>query len=151
MILSILRIFMPKNMEFVNLFTQQAEKSYEASGYFKNILSSRNIQYQNIPNVGTFEENYQKLMKVEKEADALADEVVRSAYTSFITPFDRADILDLSNNLDDIIDYMKKCSNKMSVYNVDATLEMIDMAGVLVEACAEIQEIIPLYHLYLSI
>ena len=36
---------------------------------------------------------------------------------SFITPFDREDISELSNRLDDVVDYINGSSKRMAIYN----------------------------------
>ena len=46
----------------------------------------------------------QKLFAHENEADAIAREILQLTRRSFITPFDRGDIKELINTLDDTID-----------------------------------------------
>ncbi len=58
----------------------------------------------------------------EEEADAIARELLLLARRTFITPFDRADMKDLMNSLDDTIDEMKKTAKSVVLFEVD-TLE----------------------------
>ena len=49
-----------------------------------------------------------RIFEHEEKADAIAREVLLSVRRSFITPFDRSDIKDLINQLDDAIDQMQQ-------------------------------------------
>ena len=53
------------------------------------------------------------------EADAIAQEVLQLVRRSFITPFDRSDIKDLVNSLDDTIDQMRKTAKAVLLFEVE--------------------------------
>ncbi len=63
-----------------------------------------------------------KIAQYEEEADALARELLLLVRRTFITPFDRGDMKDLINALDDTIDEMKKTAKSVQLFEVD-TLE----------------------------
>ena len=54
-----------------------------------------------------FEQHFQKLRKIESEADEITRTILLSLHKTFITPFDRSEIKDLAMVLDDMIDYME--------------------------------------------
>ncbi|MGH6876249.1 MAG: DUF47 domain-containing protein [Rhizomicrobium sp.] len=63
-----------------------------------------------------------RVMSLETQADAIARDVLLLVRRTFITPFDRGDIKDLINTLDDTIDQMQKTAKAVLLFEVD-TLE----------------------------
>lgn len=63
-----------------------------------------------------------KIAAYEDEADAIARNLLILVRRTFITPFDRSDIKDLINSLDDTIDEMKKTAKAVLLFEVE-TLE----------------------------
>jgi predicted phosphate transport protein (TIGR00153 family) len=59
-----------------------------------------------------------RVMALENQADAIAREVLLLARRTFITPFDRSDIKDLINTLDDTIDQMQKTAKAVMLFEV---------------------------------
>jgi predicted phosphate transport protein (TIGR00153 family) len=78
------------------------------------------------------------ILKLENEADNVAREVLLGLRTSFITPFDRADIQSLITAMDDSIDQMKQTAKAIVLFEA-TTFEpdMRLMADAIVE-CAEL-------------
>jgi hypothetical protein len=76
-----------------------------------------------------------KVIALEAEADAIARDVLQLVRRTFITPFDRSDIKDLINTLDDTIDQMQKTAKAVLLFEVEE-LEprMADMGDKIVEA-----------------
>jgi predicted phosphate transport protein (TIGR00153 family) len=61
---------------------------------------------------------YFKLIKdVERAGDAITHTIFDALNTTFITPFDREDIHDLANALDDVIDYVNKSAKRIAIYH----------------------------------
>lgn len=57
-----------------------------------------------------------KVMAHENDADLVAHEVLEAIRRSFITPFDRSDIKDLINTMDDAIDQMNKTAKAITLF-----------------------------------
>src|SRR5207253_708593 len=76
-----------------------------------------------------------KVMALETDADAVAREVLLLVRRTFITPFDRGDIKDLINALDDTIDQMQKTAKAVLLFEVE-TLEpeMTEMGARILQA-----------------
>ena len=51
-----------------------------------------------------FKPRFQEILDLEHEADGIAREVLLGLRTTFITPFDRADIQSLITSMDDSVD-----------------------------------------------
>ncbi len=71
----------------------------------------------------------------EDEADEVTRQVMIAVRRSFITPFDRSDIQDLTTSLDDAIDQMRKTAKVVSLFEVKTfEPQMREMTRIIVEA-----------------
>lgn len=81
----------------------------------------------------------------EKRADDITAEVLLAVRRSFITPFDRVDIKDLIESLDDAIDQMHQTSKAITLFEVTSfDAPMREMAAIAVEAAEMTVRAIPL-------
>jgi len=79
-----------------------------------------------------------RIVAHENKADAIAREVLMGVRRSFITPFDRGDIKELINQLDDAIDQMQKTAKAITLFEVTSfELHMRQMADIILR-CAEL-------------
>jgi len=126
---------MPKEERFFDLFTQHAMIVVACAGELRGLLQG-----------GDKVEHYCKQI-FEREADA--DEITRQVLTAvrrtFITPFDRSDIQDLINSMDDAIDQMNKTAKIIMLFefrNFDS--QMQQMGEIIVQAANLVLEAVPL-------
>lgn len=82
----------------------------------------------------------EQVKKLEKEADQKRWELVQDLNKTFITPFDREDIYNLSKALDDILDYYKTTVNEMEVYQIGPSAGLGAFVGLLQEGSRSIHE-----------
>jgi predicted phosphate transport protein (TIGR00153 family) len=76
-----------------------------------------------------------KVIALEAQADAVARDMLLLVRRTFITPFDRSDIKDLINTLDDTIDQMQKTAKAVMLFEVERVEpEMAQMGDRIVEA-----------------
>ncbi len=86
-----------------------------------------------------------EVKRLEKEADDITAEVMSAVRRSFITPFDRVDIKDLIESMDDAIDQMHQTAKAISLFEVTEFDEpMREMAALGVEAAKLTVAVIPL-------
>ena len=79
-----------------------------------------------------------RIARHEERADAIARAVLLGVRRTFITPFDRGDINELINLLDDAIDQMKKTAKAITLFEVSSfELPMRQMADIILR-CAEL-------------
>ncbi|MCL2329260.1 MAG: DUF47 family protein [Bacteroidetes bacterium] len=121
--------FMPKEPKFVRLLTEMAEVSAEASKIMvvcvKNTDTEKDIEYA-------------KQIKVwEKKGDKTLITVFNELNTTFITPFDREDIHNLANCLDDVTDYLNSCAKKIVIYRQKQLPESAETIAVLIESASK--------------
>jgi predicted phosphate transport protein (TIGR00153 family) len=87
----------------------------------------------------------QEVKARENDADAITEEVFQAVRRSFITPFDRVDIKDLIQSMDDAIDQMHQTAKAITLYEVSEFQEpMREMAVITVESARLTAEALPL-------
>ena len=64
------------------------------------------------------EEFLPRAHKIEHEADAVNHAVMRAIDVDFVTPFDRDDIIELSNALDDVTDAIEEVIQRLYMFDV---------------------------------
>ncbi len=81
----------------------------------------------------------------EEAADAITRDVMLAVRRSFITPFDRSDIIDLTTSMDDAIDQMHKTAKAIMLYEQRAfEPHMVTLGDVIVKAADLTLEAVPL-------
>lgn len=132
-----LRRLLPRQESFFLLFKQAADKLVLASREFCNML--RDLPHQ---------QNYVDLIaKHEEEADQIAYTNFELLHKTFITPFDRHDIHELTSTLDDIIDLIHRIAQRFPFYKLTKLPEeTIQLAEFSVEATTELKKAIYCLH-----
>jgi uncharacterized protein Yka (UPF0111/DUF47 family) len=77
-------------------------------------------------------EGCDRIVRHEHEADTITAEVLMAVRRYFITPFDRGDIKDLKNAMDDSIDQMQKTAKAITIFEVDTFQPQMRAIGDLV-------------------
>jgi predicted phosphate transport protein (TIGR00153 family) len=83
------------------------------------------------------------LCRFEEEADKVTRETITAIHRTFVTPFDRSQILDLITALDDTLDLMKEAGRRLRRYQLAFTPQMRGMADCAVRAATEIRDVMP--------
>jgi predicted phosphate transport protein (TIGR00153 family) len=99
----------PTDEKFHELFIAHGERVVEAANKLEAMTSS----YTNV------QEQVAAIRAVEKEGDKIVGEVHRRLERSFITPYDRADIHDLTSYLDDILDGIQAAAETFVIYGIN--------------------------------
>ncbi len=85
--------------------------------------------------------------RLESEADAITHNLVAQLHTSFITPFDRDEIHQLINGMDNILDMTQDVAEAMSLYDIHRVpAEAKDMADLTERSCKHVCEVVKLLH-----
>jgi uncharacterized protein Yka (UPF0111/DUF47 family) len=79
---------------------------------------------------------YRKIKDEEHKADALQNEIFEELNNTFITPFDREDINDMSSTMDDVIDLINSCSKRIMLYKPKSMPESATVLAQLVRESA---------------
>ncbi len=116
---------LPKEDRFFELFNRHASVVLLGAQALRELLNGGS----------GVEDACRRIMLHENEADAYAREVSLAVRRTFITPFDRGDIKELSGLLDDAIDQMQKTAKAIILFEVETFKpQMRDMGDMIVEA-----------------
>jgi hypothetical protein len=132
MVLKLFRKLMPRDERFVELICRHSGYVVDGAVEFRGILAG-----------GDYETHCKELFRLEDAADDVTSQIVLAVHKSFITPFDRGEILELITALDDTIDLMKDAARRMGLYNVAYTPEMLAMADCAVRSTTAIRDAVP--------
>jgi predicted phosphate transport protein (TIGR00153 family) len=127
-------IFAPKEREFFDLFEEAGENCVRASELLERMLDQW-------PDHGELSRD---VVVCEQEGDRITHDIIQRLNQTFVTPFDREDILALASGLDDIVDFVEEVADFLSLYRIEAPMEQAQqMARVLHEATRAIAAAIP--------
>jgi uncharacterized protein len=81
----------------------------------------------------------------EHDGDRITHDLIRKLNSTFVTPIDREDILQLASALDDIVDFIEESADYLVLYKIEAPMEQAHrLTEVLVLASRQIAEAMPL-------
>lgn len=133
--LSLFRKFMPREDRFFDLFEQHSRTVVGAAKALRSLLAGG-------PDM---EKHCDRIVELEDQADDITREVLLAVRRSFITPFDRGDIKDLIQSMDDAIDMMHKTVKTIRLYEQTSFQPgMQEMGEAVVKAAHLVAEAIPL-------
>jgi predicted phosphate transport protein (TIGR00153 family) len=108
---SILKIFLPKDRIFYQLFESVAKELVKMGDKLKEMV--------NEPDYDARAKCLKELEDMEHVNDDLTHQIFMELGRNFITPFDREDIHYLASALDDIADYIYATAKKINFYRVN--------------------------------
>lgn len=132
-----LKRLLPRQDSFFQLFQKAADKLVLASTEFSNMLQNLHNQQYYVDEIARHEE----------EADQIAYTNFEQLHKTFITPFDRHDIHQLTSTLDDTIDLINRIAQRFPFYQLESVPEeMIRLAQLSAEATSHIKSSIYCLH-----
>ncbi|TPK34827.1 DUF47 domain-containing protein [Mesorhizobium sp. B2-5-4] len=128
------RKLLPREDRFFDLFEQHSRTVVAGAEALQLLLQGKDI-----------ERRCREIIDLENEADDITAQVLLAVRRSFITPFDRGDIKDLIQSMDDAIDTMHKTVKTVRLFEKrEFDPLMQEMGGVIVDAAKLVAEAIPL-------
>lgn len=132
--LSWFRKLLPREDRFFDLFAQHSRTVVGAAEALNELLGGHDT-----------ERHCERIVALENEADDITRDVLLAVRRSFITPFDRGDIKDLIQSLDDAIDMMHKTVKTIRLFEQKSfDPGMQEMGKEIVKAAHLIAEAVPL-------
>lgn len=126
---SFLKIFMPKNKIFYELFEKVADNAAKMGSLLRDVIAEPD-----------FDKRASIILQIE-DLEHANDELTHNIFTelgrNFITPFDREDIHYLATSLDDIADYIYAAAKKINFYRVNPNDTGMQKFAELIEQAAE--------------
>lgn len=108
--------------DFYKMLYQQAEKSLEGIEYLYKYVQSLS------------DSDGDMVIQIEQEADDLRRVLISTLEQTFITPFEREDIYNLSRVIDDVIDYSASTVEEMRLFKLARDEKLVKMVEILLEA-----------------
>ncbi|MDH4991851.1 DUF47 domain-containing protein [Aquamicrobium lusatiense] len=128
------RKMLPREDKFFDLFERHSHAVVGAAEALQQLLAGKDV-----------DRNADEIVRLEKEADLITAEVMLAVRRSFITPFDRSDIQDLIQSMDDAIDMMHKTVKTVRRFGQTEFDPLMQEMGVaVVEAARLVAEAVPL-------
>lgn len=129
---SFLKFFVPKDHSFFPLFESDAQNLVKAAVLLKELMASDGI------------EEHERINKEIKDIEHIGDEITDKTYVqlnkSFITPFDREDIHELTAHIDDVVDSINGISRRICLYKPKKLIPIYkEMADLIYEGAKEIE------------
>lgn len=126
---------MPREERFFDLFAQHAKVISAGAVALRAMLEGGDA----IPG------QYTLVMDREHDADNVTRDILIAVRRSFITPFDRSNIKELTTSMDNSIDQMQKTAKSVMVFKLrEFTPQMKAMADDIVQCAELVQQAIPL-------
>jgi len=126
---SFLSAFTPKEPKFFPILKEMSKVMISASEIMIDFL--KNYDHE------TANDYYLRIKEQEKKGDTLSDKVFDELNSTFITPFDREDIHNLANKLDDVIDNINSCAKKILLYNPKLMPKSAVELAIVLNRCAQ--------------
>jgi len=128
----VLKFFVPKDHSFYPLFEEDAKNLVKATELLKEQLSSSDP--------AVHERLHQEIKQLEHIGDEITDKSFQALNKSFITPFDREDIHELTAHIDDVVDSIDGVSRRICLYKPKNLMPVYkEMANLIHEAALEIK------------
>jgi uncharacterized protein len=129
---SFMKLFLPKDRIFYQLFEEVAITSLEMSVLLKKMVNEREFERRG--------ETLRQIEDLEHKNDDLTHKIFTELSRNFITPFDREDIHYLASAMDDVADYIFASAKKINFYRVDPQHESFTkMADLIMQGCENLK------------
>ncbi len=99
---------LPRDQEFFVIFEKASQ----------NILDGAELLKELLDNFDDVKEKARQIEEIEHKGDTFTHELVKKLNTTFITPIDREDILNLASAIDDVIDLIHAAATRLTLYKV---------------------------------
>src|SRR5262245_45888292 len=118
-------IFSSRDREFFDLFEEAAA----------NVVHGADLLDQMLAHYPDRKDLARDIVICEQQGDRIAHAIHHRLNSTFVTPIEREDSLDLASHLDDIIDLIDEVADYLGLYNIEAPMEQAQrMAHILVQA-----------------
>jgi len=126
---NVLSRLIPRDHSFFAMFTEVTENIQQGARALADLFDN----YEHIDSQAG------RIKEIEHRGDQLTHEIITKLNQTFITPFDREDIHQLTTKLDDILDLIDAVTTRLIIYRVSKIRPgAAEMADVLVKATAEV-------------
>jgi uncharacterized protein len=127
-------VFAPKDREFFDLFEEATANAVRGADLLDQMLAG----WPDSSDVA------RDIVVCEQEGDRITHDIHQRLNSTFVTPIDREDILELTSALDDVIDLIDEVADYLGLYKIEAPMEQAQrLAHIIVKATREIAQAMP--------
>ena len=125
---------LPKEDQYFSFFSQMSSYIYDAARALVEMLNDKGVSYA---------DHLRRIKAIEHQCDDLTHSISTKLNKSFITPFDREDIYQLSGALDDVVDLIDDAARAMVMYDVhESTAYARKFADVIQRMAVQLHEVV---------
>jgi hypothetical protein len=85
-----------------------------------------------------------EITELEHQGDTITHDIMARLHRTFVTTFDREDIVMLAHSLDDVTDFIQAAADAMLIYKVDRPGQRAqELADIIVQATEEVARVMP--------
>jgi predicted phosphate transport protein (TIGR00153 family) len=126
--------FIPREEKFFDLFQASAQNMVVAARSLKELVDT----WEHV------EGKASEITELEHRGDTITHEIMGRVHRTFVTPFDREDIVQLAHVLDDVVDFIHAAADAMFLYKVDRPGQRAqELADIIVQATEEVERVMP--------
>jgi uncharacterized protein len=124
-------VFATRDRRFFDLFEEGASNAVRAAEILEEML-------RDFPEKA---ELVRDIVVCEQEGDRITHDIHLRLNQTFVTPIDREDILELTSDLDDIVDHIDEVADYLGLYKIEAPMEQSQaLAEILLQATQQIAQ-----------
>jgi predicted phosphate transport protein (TIGR00153 family) len=121
---------LPNDERFYDLFEGSVRKVVQGAVELEDLIKD----FREVP------VRANQIKDTEHEGDVIVHETIEMLHRTFITPLDREDIHNLITSLDDVLDYIEACAERLNLFKVGKTTDEARLlVGILVKAAKEVE------------
>jgi predicted phosphate transport protein (TIGR00153 family) len=126
--------FIPREEKFFDLFQASAENMVKVAHSLKDMVNN----WEHV------EGKVAEITELEHKGDTITHEIMSRLNRTFVTPFDREDIVQLAHSLDDVTDFIHSAADAMLLYKVERPGERAkELADIIVQGTEEVEKVLP--------
>lgn len=123
--------FMPKEIKVFDFFDRQASLVMESASLFEQIVCTPEITRDNVS----------KMHSLEHDGDESCHDIINILNECLVPPFDREDMLALTNNMDNIIDGIYLITNRFYLFKIfEPSEESKHLAQIIKKSSVEVAQ-----------
>ena len=120
--------------EFFNLFDEAGANIVRAADLLDRLLN----HWPDEEGLG------REILICEQEGDRITHDIIQRLNQTFVTPFDREDIIDLASAMDNIVDFIEEIADFLGLFRIEAPTDQAQRMGrVLHEATRHVNDAMP--------
>jgi len=123
--------FMPKQEQFSDLFEESARNIVKASQALKEMVDTWQF----------IDSRVAEITELEHAGDTITHQVIAQLHRTFVTPFDREDIVMLAQSMDDVTDFIHAAADAMFIYKIESpTQRAKELSDIIVQGAIEVEK-----------